>query len=334
MKLLAQLFLLDKGGHIGTIIGCLIFGLALSSFLNVDEAINKDRNRANTNMEIDQSDTSKLADRFIDKDKDAYGVNNEAPELSYNNLTAENTTPEQQFDIKAYEEQTNQIKAEQEELFAPKPPKQTRRNISADELISSNEYENDVPNPKRTNKSEPSKETERVGFNTTTLNSKYNNTSSSANKTSESKNNYVLKARAYSSTTQTLMAGSKAKFHLKDDIGSLKKGDVIYGRVTYQNGAFQIIFSANQLGTDMDLYLFSDNEKGIIVETMTSEMKNETIRESKRQGASLGGDIVREIPIVGGMASKIIYRIGEGGRQQAPQIELVRGETFNIQNDF
>jgi hypothetical protein len=291
--------------------------------------------RANTSVLVDQSDTVAIVDRFLEQDRDEFGVNTSRPSLSYENLnvpsvdTIKSVLPNSNLSYDASKERliNQQILAEQEAMLYPSPTKSYSR-ISEEELISKHERStlgdsrlSDIRELSALDKEE------KPQFNTIILKSRYTKDSETNNPGSEVR----VKARIYSAQTQRLVHGSKAVFRLKDSVGILQKGDIIYGRVLYNSGSFQIEFNGKQFGLKQKLFLYSENERGIYVSTPNEEIQKELTSEGRNQVGQIAGDLLRSIPVVGQGGSRVLTRLSQSGGTRDPEIELMRGEVFSLE---
>ncbi len=312
----------------------LILSIGITHYLGIGQ-MDVPFHRANTSVSIDQSDTLPLVDRFIDEDRDEFGVNASKPRLSYENLSDPSvdtlhigsSPPLSSYDLQRERKVHEQILQEQDALLYPNP-KRVSRGISEEELIVKNERLAGGDYSYSPKSSIPVKE-ERPHFNTILMKSRYSDDSDDVKASFD----LVVKAKIYSPHDQRLVHGSKAVFKLKEAVGNLTKGDYVYGRVTYSNHAFDFEFKGAQFGLKQNLFLFSDHEKGIYALSEEEEFRNEVQKEGRLQAGQIAGDIVRSIPILGNAGSRILYRMGQGGGQKVPEIELLGGEVFSLEND-
>lgn len=339
MKAVYKLLKDNKGANM-LVIYCvsLIMAIFLNSFLGLEDVIAK--NNANTEVSINQNDTAQLVDRFADEN-DGFGTTEKGPNLSYEGFNDSN-----RYDINKEIEANNKIVEEQNNWINEQTTKPKANNtlpnykpISEEELIAKSERRNSSTNygydegysekPKK-NKEPKEEEENDNGFNTVTAKKKGNDASESK----RNGNTEEIKVKIFSASNQTLTAGSKASFILKEDLGNLKSGDAVYARVVESGNSIQLNFSGRQFGLTQDLYLYNGNEKGIVFASELSELKNELTQEGKIQGGQLVGDVVRNIPIVGNAGARLIYRAGQGsvGKRQI-SIEIMKGERFVLMND-
>lgn len=331
----------NKGANLAVIyILSLIMATFLNSFLGLDAMVQ--RNGANTDISISQSDTAQLVDRFADNNDDGFGTNDKSPNLSYENFndsTKYNIHQEIDANNKIVQEQDAWLNDQTSTKSKSSSTMPTYKPISEEELISRSERrnsnysdfeDNNYSGPtKKLKASKDLEDEETNGFNTIKASKTKNETVESAKtRTSEE-----INVKIFSASNQTLSAGSKASFILKEDLGDLKKGDAVYGRVTESGNSFQLVFSGKQFGMTKDLYLYSGNERGIVFGSELNDLKNELTQESKNQGGQIVGDVVRNIPIIGNAGSRLIYRAGQGGGRRNVSIEIIKGERFTLMND-
>jgi hypothetical protein len=159
------------------------------------------------------------------------------------------------------------------------------------------------------------------------------NTVSSSNGTT---NNNINKAIAtkpikiMAIQTMTYKSGNSIKFKLLEAYNTIPKGTTIIGNIKI-NGSLAIVsFPGSQLDETTNLELYSLNmERGITIEP-TNQNLQETKDEVRGSASSTAGEIVRNVPIIGGTAERIINREGNRRRNLVPEVEILSGEKFYL----
>lgn len=297
------------------------------------EAIDKERskNNANTNIGVNLEDTTQLSDYdkiMASQELNAdVSISAENPYTDFEQKDSSNIKKESYQDermaqmIKEQNEAITKRKSNTEpilyERYAPPP---YERNSTKDNKNRNYYIEDDKPSytniPKEVEK--------KRGFNT--ISSESNNTKEEEHKATKLAHK---QAKAIIPVGQTLQNGTKVKIKLKEDFGDAKEGDIITGVARMNQSEFNIVFNGiSQFGIEGTYYAYFNGIKGISF--TDNQLRQELGDEARRQGGNVASDIVRRVPILGDLGSRLISRVGESSRSREVTLELMSGERLTI----
>lgn len=158
------------------------------------------------------------------------------------------------------------------------------------------------------------------------------NTVSSSNGTTSNNNKAtsVKPVKIMAIQTMTYKSGNSIKFKLLEPYNSIPKGTTITGNIRINGSLAVVSFPGSQLDETTNLELYSLNmDRGITIEPTNQNMQ-EVRDEVRGSASSTAGEIVRNIPILGGTAERVINREGNRRRNLVPEVEILSGEKFYL----
>lgn len=299
------------------------------------ESIDKETSngKGNTDITVNMKDTTQLSD--IDKIMASQEIQADV------NLSADNPYKDfEQRDSESAKQNTFQdermaqmIKEQNEAITRKKassepityerydPPPYQRNTANRGNNIQS--YQDDITYEKPVTSSAPKEPEKKRGFNTIS-----SDNSAVANEDSRINKGNKKQVKAIVPVTQSLLNGSKVKLKLKEDFGEIKAGEVITGVARINQSEFNIAINGSQFGLEGMFYAYFNGIKGISFNE--NQINREITDEARQQGGNVASNIVRGVPILGDLGSRLISRVGESSRRREVSLELMSGERLTI----